>query len=324
MQSLWMLLASVMFAAMGACIKVAVELGATLPHVVFFRGLPSVLLILFWALFTRRRLSPLSWRLHIVRNLAGVSSMWLGFFAIANLPLSTAVSLNYTAPLFIAGWMLFGGPAQRDPVRIIAVLTGFLGVLAVLRPSFSEAQLLAAGVGLLAGATAALAMMQVRQLGRLGEPEWRTVFIFSCAICLSSAGGFAVQGWQVPGAGAVVMLVGVGLFGLVGQLALTRAFGLGSPLLSAALQYSTILFAAALGIVFWGDIPTALTWGGMALIIASGLLSTWRTYSDYRIMKGKTAAAVVAAQVAPAAAAPAAAPATEPAAAPSPSSTTET
>jgi S-adenosylmethionine uptake transporter len=43
-----------------------------------------------------------------------------------------------------------------------------------------------------------------------------------------------------------------------------------------------------LGILFWDDLPDAIAWGGMAMIIASGLLSIWRTYSEDRVMKGQT------------------------------------
>src|SRR5690606_14419249 len=178
MQSLWMLLASVMFAGMGACVKVASDYGASLPHVVLFRGIPSVLLLICWAKFTHRRLRPPSWKLHLWRNVSGVTSMWLGFFAISHLPLSTAISLNYTAPLFIAGWMLARGGSQRDPVRLIAVLFGFIGVIAVLRPSIAQEHWFAALLGLGAGGLSAVAMMQVRELGRVGEPEWRTVLLF--------------------------------------------------------------------------------------------------------------------------------------------------
>ena len=287
MQSLWMLLASIMFAGMGACVKVASDYGASLPHVVLFRGIPSVLLLLFWARLTHRTLRPSSWKLHIWRNVSGITSMWLGFFAISHLPLSTAISLNYTAPLFIAGWMLARGGTQRDPVRIMAVLLGFLGVIAVLRPSIGQDHWFAAALGLGAGALSAVAMMQIRELGRVGEPEWRTVLIFSCGVCLTSLGGLAVEGWRYINPLAWAALVGVGVFGLVGQLAMTRAFGLGSALLTAALQYTTIIFAALLGIVFWDDLPDAIAWGGMALIIASGLLSIWRTYSEDRIMRGQ-------------------------------------
>lgn len=286
MQSLWMLLASIMFAAMGACVKIASDFDASLPLVVLFRGVPSVVLIFFWARIAKRSLRPTSWKLHFWRNLAGVTSMWLGFYAISHLPLSMAVSLNYTAPLFIAGWMLGWGGTQRDPIRILAVLAGFLGVVAVLRPSLGDDQWLAATMGLSAGALSAIAMMQIRQLGRIGEPEWRTVFIFSCCVCASSVVALVAEGWNNINLYAWLALIGVGLTGLVGQLAMTRAFGLGSALLTAALQYTTIIFAAVLGIVFWGDIPDALAWGGMALIIASGLLSVWRTYSEDRLMRG--------------------------------------
>lgn len=223
--------------------------------------------------------------------------MWLGFFAIANLPLSTAISLNYTAPLFIAGWMLVQGGSQRDPVRILAVLLGFLGVMAVLRPSIGHDHWLAAGLGLGAGALSAVAMMQIRELGRVGEPEWRTVLIFSFGVCLTSLVGLAVDGWYNIDIMAWLSLTAVGLLGLVGQLAMTRAFGLGSALLTAALQYTTIIFAALLGIVFWDDLPDGIAWGGMAFIIASGLLSIWRTYSEDRIMRGENAPAAQAAIV---------------------------
>lgn len=290
MQSLWMLLASIMFAGMGACVKVAADYGASLPHVVLFRGIPSVLLLFVWTQLTHRSLVPTSWKLHFWRNLAGVSAMWFGFFALSHLPLSTAVSLNYTAPLFIAAWMLGRGGNQRDPVRIVAVLLGFLGVLAVLRPSVEHEHFLAATVGLVGGALAAIAMMQIRQLGRVGEPEWRTVFIFSCVVCLTGLTGLLLDGWRDISLGAWLALIGVGVFGLVGQLAMTRAFGLGSALLTAALQYTTIIFAAVLGVIFWGDLPDAIAWAGMGLIIASGLLSVWRTYSEDRIMRGQAVA----------------------------------
>ncbi|HRL20130.1 DMT family transporter [Alcaligenes sp. SDU_A2] len=290
MQSLWMLVACAMFAIMGACVKVSADAGASMPQIVLFRGLPSVLLLYFWAKAGRRPIAPKSWKLHIRRNVSGVTSMWLGFFALAYLPLSTAVSLNYTAPLFIAVWMLAWGGTQRDPIRILAVLLGFLGVVGVLRPSISEEQWFAAMLGLSAGALAAVAMMQVRALGRSGEPEWRTVLIFSCFVVASSLVGLLLDGWRDLDWRAWLALLGVGLAGLFGQLTMTRAFGLGSALLTAALQYTTIIFAALIGIVFWGDLPDWLAWAGMALIIGSGLLSAWRTYSEDRILRGRQAA----------------------------------
>ena len=280
MQALWMLVASAMFAVMGAFVKLGSEHGASLAQVVLFRGLPSVVLLLIWARAARQSIIPVSWKLHLWRNLAGVTSMWLGFFAISHLPLATATSLTYTAPLFIACWMLGWGGAQRDMVRILAVALGFLGVITVLRPSITDDQWLAALLGLMAGALSAIAMMQIRQLGRVGAPEWRTVLFFSLAVCVSSIGGLAWQGWGQADLVGYLALIGVGTAGLFGQLAMTRAFGHGSALLTAALQYSTIIFAALIGMGFWGDMLDGLAWGGMGLIIVAGLLSVWRTMRD--------------------------------------------
>ena len=286
MQSLWMLLACAMFAVMGALVKVATDAGAALPEIILFRGLPSVLLLYCWARATRRTVRPTSWRLHIWRNISGITSMWLGFFALSRLPLPTAISLNYTAPLFIAGWLLFFGGVQRDLLRVLAVAAGFLGVLCVLRPSIAHDQWLAALLGLGAGGLSAIAMMQIRQLGRIGEPEWRTVLLFSLGASLSGVAGISLRGWHTTDPLALVALVGLGLAGLVGQLATTRAFGLGSTLLTAALQYMTIIFAALIGVLFWGDRPAPLAWAGMGLIIGAGLLSVWRTYSEARVLQG--------------------------------------
>jgi len=123
----------------------------------------------------------------------------------------------------------------------------------------------------------AVAMLQIRQLGRIGEPEWRTVLFFSLGVCLSSLAGLGLEGWGYADWLGYGALFGVGVAGLFGQLAMTRAFGAGSALLTAALQYSTIIFAALLGMAMWGDRPDTLAWAGMGLIIAAGLLSVWRT-----------------------------------------------
>ena len=222
-------------------------------------------------------MTPVAWRPHLIRNVTGVTSMWLGFYAIASLPLATATSLTYTAPLFIAGWILARASAHRDPVCIASVVFGFLGVLAVLQPSLSVQQLLPAGLGLLAGALAAVAMMQLRSLGAMGEPEWRTVLIFSVIVVASSVVGLMIGPWGASDWVGWASLMAIGGSGLVGQLAMTRAFGQGSALLNAALQYTTIIFAALIGLGFWNESLDAIGVAGIVCVISAGLLSIWRT-----------------------------------------------
>ncbi|CAM4185096.1 EamA domain-containing protein [Kerstersia similis] len=285
-----MLLASAMFALMGAFVKLSSEHGASLAQVVLLRGLPSVVFLLVWANIHHYSIAPKRWKPHVLRNLAGVSSMWLGFYALSQLPLATATSLSYTAPLFIAVFLMVSDGKSRDWLRMLAVLLGFVGVLAVLRPSIGPQQLAAAGAGLASGALAAIAMLQIRQLGREGEAEWRTVLFFSCAVCLSSGIGLGITGWGETDWQGWLMLLGVGSSGLVGQLAMTRAFGSGAALLTAALQYTTIIFSALTGMALWQDTPDAMAWAGMIGIIAAGLLSAWRTMVESRQAQAKAAA----------------------------------
>ncbi|HWL28376.1 MAG TPA: DMT family transporter [Burkholderiaceae bacterium] len=282
MPSFWMLFACAMFALSGALVKLAYDLGASLSQTVLLRGLPSIVIILIWALWTHRRVTPPRWTPHIARNIAGGLAMWLSFYAMANLPLSMAFSLNYTGPLFIAGWTIIRGDMQRDAVRLTAVVLGFLGVIAILQPTIQQEQWFAGVVGLLSGACAAIAWMQLRQLGQAKEPEWRTVLIFSVFTSLSSLAALAVEGWTDLSASTWSALVGMGLLGMLGQLALTRAYGSGSTLLTAALHYSTIVFATFLGFALWGDRPGALAGLGIALVIASGILSSWNTLRQNR------------------------------------------
>src|SRR5690606_24062551 len=159
MQALWMLAAMLMFSLMGTSVKLASEMHATLAQIAVMRGLPSVIMLLFWARASRLSLKPRAWRPHFWRNVAGVTSMWTGFYAISNLPLATAVTLNYTAPLFIAGWLLGWGGARREHVRILAVALGFIGVVAVLRPALNPDEWVAALSGLIGGALAATAQL---------------------------------------------------------------------------------------------------------------------------------------------------------------------
>jgi len=287
MQSLWMLVACAMFALMGAGVKFSASFEANLAQIILFRGLPSVVILFLWTRLKKRSLVPISWSLHIRRNLFGISAMWLSFFAMSMLPLPTAVSLTYTAPLFIGIWLLFFGGTQSDPLRVTAVLAGFLGVLAILRPSIGDDQWFPALLGIISGGFSAVAMMQIRELGQVGEPEWRTVFIFSSFVCVTSAIVAVIVGWPALSWRAYAALALVGVSGMFGQLALTRAFGYGSTLLTAALQYSTIIFATLLGLVIWGDWPDPIAWLGMALIVGSGLLSAWRTYTEDRILRGQ-------------------------------------
>lgn len=283
-----MLAASLCFGTMGLFIKLATKTGASLPDVIFFRGLIPAILLASWAASTGRSLkSPVS-LLHLKRNVFGISAMWLSFYATTILPLATAVTLMYTSPLFIALLMRLWFKHRSNRTETTAIFLGFLGVLCVLQPVFNSSELWIALAGLSGGALAALAYLQLKNLGKYREPEWRTVLYFAGTATVT---GLAMISFEQPNLARwishlagyeLLYLAAIGFFGGAGNLALTRSFGSGSTWLSASLQYTTILVSTAYGIWVFDNTPSQSTWVGVFLIMACGGLSSWSTHQKTR------------------------------------------
>ncbi len=280
MQALWMLLGAAFFATMGVCIKFA-SAHFNSAELVFYRGAIG---ILFLGAIARQQKVSLRTRypgMHIWRAVIGTLSLSAWFYAIAHLPLATAMTLNYMSGVWVAAFLVGGtlvmGRVQdmtRQGPVVLTVIAGFTGVVMILRPTIEQNQLFAGVIGLLSGLGAALAYMQVAALGRMGEPEARTVLYFSIGTTLTGAVAMLFVGpsaWVWPQAW---WLLPIGLLAALGQLSMTKAYSSGATLVVANLQYSGIVFAALYGLFLFGDQIPLIGWAGMALIIASGIVAT--------------------------------------------------
>ncbi len=280
MQALWMVLGAFFFATMAVGIKVAAASFNTF-ELVFYRGVVSVIFI---ALVLRSRGTTLKTKvpmMHAWRSVVGVLSLSFWFYAIAHLPLATAMTLNYMSGIwvatFIVGGALMYGKAEGQGPLMATVLTSFIGVVMLLRPTLEQNQLFAGLIGLLSGMGAALAYIQVTALGRVGEPEGRTVFYFSLGSAVVGAIGTLSSGlssWSAASWPAILWLVPIGILASLGQWCMTRAYSRGSTLLVANLQYAGIVFATFYSLLLFGDHIPMMGWAGMALIVASGLAAT--------------------------------------------------
>ena len=276
-----MLLASFLFATMGVCIKFASAHFNSF-EIVCYRGMVGVVFLLVMTRVRGVSLRTTVPAMHLWRSVVGVVSLTAWFYAIATLPLATAMTLNYMSSVWIAAFLLGGAlllQGRNAPIRqqgplFMAVLAGFGGVALMLRPTLNEDQVVGALAGLLSGIFAAFAYLQVAALSRAGEPESRTVFYFSIGAVLAGALGMVFAGvseWHWPGA---LWLLPIGLLALFGQLCMTRAYSRGATMVVANLQYSGIVFAALYGLAIFGDQMPLMGWLGMALIIASGITAT--------------------------------------------------
>ena len=272
MQSLWMLAAGGLF----ACMSVFVKLGAahfSSTELVFYRSLVGLAVI--YAIIRHQRL-PLAtkyWKMHLWRGLSGFVSLTLYFYAISRLPLATAVTLNYTSPLFLALLTTLVLKERAHWPLVAAIGLGFIGVVLLLKPTFNHDQLSAGLIGLTSGLLAGIAYFNVKRLGEIGEPEWRVVFYFSL-VCAAGAGmGMLLNTFHGVNSENLLILLGLGTTATLAQLAMTRALGKGKTLVSGSLAYSTVAFASLFGIVLWGEILPLSGWLAIGLIAASGILS---------------------------------------------------
>ncbi|MEN7526246.1 MULTISPECIES: DMT family transporter [unclassified Cupriavidus] len=279
MQSLWMLFAAFAFSLMGVGVKLASDYYTT-GEIVFYRSLIGVTIM--WIMLRSQGISVRTPHMvtHIKRSLFGVTALLLWFTSITMLPLATAMTLNYMSPVWIAliigaGAALAGTGRTADKKLIGAILMSFGGVICLLQPSVVGHNQLAGGmIGLISGVFTALAYVEVRQLGQLGEPEGRIVFYFSavglaCGLVWMLYSGVSPMTWR--GAG---MLLAIGILATLGQTSMTRAYKRGNTLLTANLQYAGIVFSSLWGILVWNDKLNWVSWLGMALIVGSGIATT--------------------------------------------------
>jgi drug/metabolite transporter (DMT)-like permease len=279
LRSLWMLVAALGFAVMGALVKVGAQKFSS-SELVFYRSIFG--LIAIWLYIAAKKLplaTPVIFK-QMSRAVVGFISLVLFFYAIAHLPLATAITLNYTSPLFLAVFTPFLLHEKPKKSVFLGLIIGFIGVSLLLRPSFTSADLLAGSIGLLSGIGAAFAYIHVKQLGKVNEPDWRTVFYFTLVSTVGAglwmlfATFHAVEWQDIP------VLLGLGLSATIAQLAMTRAYRTGNTLEVASLAYVTVVLASLFGVLWWDEDLSLEAWIAIALIILSGVISVRSTQTS--------------------------------------------
>ena len=265
---------------MSVCVKFAATHFNTF-ELVCYRGAIGTLIM---AIICRRKGLSLKTpvpKMHLWRSVVGVTSLAAWFYAIAYLPLATAMTLNYMSGVWVAAFLvgstIWAGSLkiakQQVPVAL-TVLLGFVGVVMILRPTFEQNQVLAGLIGVSSGVIAAMAYLQVAALGREGEPVERTVFYFSLGATVSGAVCMLFTGtseWVWPQAW---LLLPMGILAALGQWCMTRAYNDGATMVVANLQYSGIVFSALFGMFLFGDQIPLIGWAGIIVIVLSAIAAT--------------------------------------------------
>lgn len=267
-----MLVAALGFAIMGALVKIGAQKFSA-AELVFYRSVFGLATIWLYIAVAKLPLRTPHVSKHMSRSLVGFTSLVLFFYAIAHLPLATAITLNYTSPLFLAVFMPFLLHEKPKKILLIALVIGFIGITILLKPTFDKDNWFAGLMGLISGMGAAVAYVHVKQLGQLNEPDWRTVFYFTLLSTLGAGLWMLFDSFQQLAWDDLAVLGGLGLSATIAQLALTRAYRTGDTLVVASLAYVTVLLASVFGIILWGEHLSLDAWLAIGLIIISGVIS---------------------------------------------------
>jgi len=264
---LWALLASALFASAAAMAKMVVTEYHVL-QILFFRQVVvflSTLPSMYRSAPTRLRTSyP---QLHVARLIGAFIGLSCSIWAVAVLPLTTAITLGFTQVFFVALLALFLLNEAVGKHRLIAVFAGFVGVVIVMRPGVDGLIDIQTLIPIAGALGAAIAIVSVRRLSQTESTA--TLLVYQSVFVGVIAGIPLFWLWNTPDIRGWFFLLTMGVLASVGQWVGIRALRLGEASVVGNVEYVKLIYAAILGWLFFAEVPDAHTLIGALVIVAS-------------------------------------------------------
>jgi drug/metabolite transporter (DMT)-like permease len=273
-------------------------------QLVFFRSAFALIPLMIWLLMRGdfpRALRTNRFGGHLLRSIAGIGSMFCIFGAYALLPLADATAIGYASPLMIVVLASIFLGERAPPLRWAAVCVGFLGVLVMLWEHLGQGgadgsanhprSATGAVLMLMAAFLIAIAMIQTRRLTKTEDTGAITFYFQSTTTVASFLVLLAAAFWPAGAPGAAQMqaqawvtptlmdwapLILIGILGGVGQIFMTQGYRYADASVLATFDYSSILFAMAIGFVVFSETPSSAVMVGAVIVISAGLTVVWQ------------------------------------------------
>jgi len=264
----WMIMAGLCFSATGAFVKLSGGL-LIVWTVIFGRSVVIAIMTFILSKIQNKSLSFEKPKWLLARCISGLSAMACYFYAIPLIPLTTAVVLQWTSPLFVA---LFSGYLIKEkvsPFLFVCIGVAFTGTVLIISPSF-EAIEINAIYALTSGILSAIAYLSIRQLRSTASSEsvvfWFAIF---CVICSLP---FSFKELQTLSIYELQILFGVGITAGIGQIGMTKAYHAAKAAYIGAFSYSTVVVSWIYGLFIFDEILSTWDMIGTLLIVGSGII----------------------------------------------------
>ncbi len=266
-----------MFALTAAMAKVAVTEYHVLQIlffrqvVVFFSSLPSITRSFPQSLKTEHP------KLHCLRLTGAFVALTCSIWALAVLPLTTAITLGFAKIFFVAILAKLALNESISPPRVVAVCVGFMGVVVVMRPGVDGLIDSHAVIPVIGALGAAVAVISVR---KLSQTESTATLLVYQAVFVGVLAGIPLLGlWVTPDLPDLFFLLAMGVLATIGQWVGVHALRLGEASVVGNIEYVYIIYAALLGYFVFAEIPDSYTVLGALIIIGS---SAYMLQQEYR------------------------------------------
>ncbi|SHJ84387.1 Threonine/homoserine efflux transporter RhtA [Maribacter aquivivus] len=259
-----MIISTFSFSLMNSFIKYLAHIPTF--EIVFFRTIGSLILGTTYILIKGIPILGNNRRFMIFRALAGLTAMSLFFMSLKYLPVGTAVSLRYLAPIYAAVFAVFLLKERLKPIQWFLFLFAFAGVL-VLKGFDNNINTTGLLLVLAASVFSGLVYVLIRKIGNGDHPlVIVNYFMFIGAVI---GGVLSIKDWVPPMGIDWLLLSSLGIFGFFGQVFMTKAFQIAKTNLVAPLKYIEVIFTISVGIFWFGDIYSPWSLLGIVMIVAA-------------------------------------------------------
>ena len=271
-----MVLASLLFAIMGAFVKEATQTVSSL-QTVFFRSVIALVMVVPWMFYKKIPIIGKNKVLLFVRGASGFIALWLTFYVTSKIKLADAAILNRTAIFFVA--ILAGIFLKEKITKHLWLYTtlAFIGASLIIKPERDFINI--PGIlGVVAGFFAGVAYVAVK---KLHDTESFFTIVFSFAFLgafFSLLLGFNEFSWLTEW--EIFCLLGLGITGTIAQLLMTKSYLYADASIISPFSFASVLFSFLFGLIFWGEVWNFTSFAGAFLLIVSGVLIMRLKQSD--------------------------------------------
>ena len=264
----YILISALAFTLMSTVVKLAKDI--PIYEKVFFRNIINLIIavnilkrdkISFWGEKKNRKYL-------VIRGVLGLLGVVCNFYAVTQMNLSDASMLFNLTPFFVTLFSIFFLGERILKIEYISLISAFIAVLLVIKPQFNMG-IIGGVVGIIGAACAGGAYTLVSHINKKENPVTIVFYFTFVSVILMTP--FMIFNFVKPNMIELLLLILVGIFASVGQFMVTLAYKYGKPSEVAIYNYTSIVFAIAIGFGIWKEVPDKWSILGSIILIGTGV-----------------------------------------------------